>query len=80
MKEVAQQGSFTIVSLVPQKAQLLLDEEIPPGCIQHIILSLSEHGKESEDWCNRMCKILCSVYMDDYSSRKHKTSMRYIIF
>ena len=79
VKEVTPQGSLTIVRLEPQKEKLLLEEEIPPGCIQHIILSLSKHGKVSEDLCNRICKMLCSVYMDDYSSRKtQKTSAKHI--
>ena len=72
MKEVTKQGSLTIVQLEPQKAPLLLENEISPGCIQHIISNLSSHGKESEEQCNRMCEVLCNVYMSDDSSRKNK--------
>ena len=70
VKEVTQQGILTVVQLEPQKAKLLLEEAIPPGCIQHIITILSKHGKESEVLCNRLCKLLCKIDMDDYSSRK----------
>ena len=71
MKEVTKQDSLTIVQLEPQKAPLLLKDEIPPGCIQHIISNLSKYGKESEEQCNRMCEILCKIDLDDDSSCKH---------
>ena len=74
VKEVTKQDTLTIVRLEPQKVPLLLEDGIPPGCIQHIITNLLKHGKESEEQCNRMCEILCKVYMDDYFSRKNKDS------
>ena len=70
VKEITKQDTFTIVQLEPQNTPLLFEEEIQPGCIQHIISSISKYGKESEEQCNRMCKILCQVDLDDYSSRK----------
>ena len=68
---VTQQDHFKVVQLEPQKAPLLLEDEISPGCIQYIISNLLNHGRGSKEVCDKMCKILCKVYMDDYSSRKN---------
>ena len=70
IREVTQQGHFKIVQIEPVNGRLLLEDEVPPGCIQHIILNLTKHGKESKEICDKMCRILYKVYMDDYSSRK----------
>ena len=72
VKEITKQNSLTIVQLEPQKTPLLLENEIPPGCIQHIISNLSKHGKETEEQCNRMCEILCKIDLGDNSSCKTK--------
>ena len=77
MKEVTKQDTLTIVQLEPQKVPLLLEDEILPGCIQHIITNLSKHGKESEEQCNKMCEILCKIDLDDDSSRKTKTTKHF---
>ena len=70
VREVTQQDEFKIVQIEPVKGRLLLEDEIPPGCIQHIISNLLKHGKESKEACDKMCRILCKVYMGDSSSRK----------
>ena len=71
VKEVTKQDSLKIVQLEPQKFPLLLEDDISPGRIQHIITKLSKHGKESEEQCNKMCEILCKIDLDDDSSRKN---------
>ena len=68
--EVTKQDTLTIVRLEPQKVPLLFEDEIPSGCIQHIISNISKHGKESEKACNRMCEMLCGIYLNDDSFRK----------
>lgn len=65
--EVTKQG---IVIVEPIKGKFTLEDEIPPGCIQHIISSLLTHGNESKEICDNMCRILSRVNMDDYSSCK----------
>ena len=70
VKEVTKQDTLTIVQLEPQKAPLLLENEIPPGCIKHIISNLSRHEKGSEEQCNKICEMLCKIDLDDDSSRK----------
>lgn len=71
VKDVTKQGSLTIVQLGSHKAPLLLEKEILPGCIQHIIVNIIKEGKKSNDVCDRMCDILCNTYMNnDDSSRK----------
>ena len=72
VKEITKQDTLTIVQLEPQKGVLLLEDENPPGCMQHIITYLSRYGKESEEQCNRMCEMLCKIDLDDDSSRKSK--------
>ena len=72
VKEVTRQDPFTIVQLEPLIVPLLLEEEIPAGCIQHIISNLSKHGKESKELCDRICEILCKIDLDNDSSRKIK--------
>ena len=69
---VTKQDELKVVQIEPVKGKLLLEDEIPPGCTQHIISNLLKHGKESKEICDKMCRILCKVYMDDYSSRKIK--------
>ena len=70
VKEVTQEDTLKIVRLEPQKAQLLLEDKIPSGCIQHIISSLSKQGRESVDICDKMCRVLCSIDLGNDSSRK----------
>lgn len=53
----------------PQKDTLLLEDTIPPGCIQHIIRTLKRNEYSKEE-CDRLCGVLCNVYMDDDASRK----------
>ena len=74
VREVTEQNSFKIVRVEPMKGMLLLEDEIPPGCIQHIISNLMRYEKESKEVRDKMCWILCKVYMDDDSSRKSQTS------
>ena len=69
VKAVTKQDTLTIVQLEPEKAPLLLENEIPSGCTQHIVANLSKDKKHSEDLCNKMCRILCTVHMDDNNSR-----------
>ena len=70
---ITQQDELKIIQVEPVKGRLPLEDEIPPGCIQHIISSMLKHGKESKDVCDKMCRIICKVHMDDSSSRKSET-------
>ena len=71
VKEVIEQGELKIIRVEPVKWRLQLYENInPPEFTRHIITSLSKHGRDSKEECDRMCKILCKAYMDDYSSCK----------
>ena len=63
--EVTKQG---IVTVEPVKGGL--EDEISPGCVRHIISNLLKYGKGSKDVCDKMCRILCKVNLDDSSSRK----------
>ena len=68
---ITEQGEFKIVQVEPVKGEkLLFEDEIPPGCIQHIILALSKDGKESRELCDKMCSILCRINLNDSASRK----------
>ena len=78
VRGVTQQDMLKIVQIEPMKGRLLLEDEITPGCIQHIISNLLRYGKESKEVCDKMCRALCKVYMDDSSSRK--TNKKQIIF
>lgn len=69
VKSVSKQDELTLVVLEPKEQPLLLEDEIPPGCIQHIISELKENSG-SKEACDRVCDILCSVHMDDNTSRK----------
>ena len=70
VKEVTKQGELKIIRVEPVKWGLQLHENInPPEFTQHIT-SLLKHGRDSKEECDRMCKILCKAYMDDYSSCK----------
>ena len=69
MKAVTKQDTLTIVQIEPEKAPLLLEDEIPSGCTRYIIANLSKDKKPPEDLCNKMCRILCTVHMDDNNSR-----------
>lgn len=70
VKSVTKQENITVVALEPLNQPLLLENEIPPGCIQHIILTL-ENNMESKEICDKMCDILCNVNMDDDNSRNY---------
>lgn len=74
VKGVIKQSSFDIVQLEPMRSPLLLEEEIEPGCIQHIITNIIGQGRYSKDLYNRMCCILCCIYMDDSTSRNTATA------
>ena len=69
VKSVKKQDDLTVVVVEPVKQNLLLEDEIPPGCIQHIISALKDNSN-SKEACVRLCKILDDVYMDDDNSRK----------
>ena len=64
------QSGLKIVQVEPVKGSLLLEDDISPGCIKHIVSNLLKHGKGSKDICDKMCQILCGVYLDDGSFRK----------
>ena len=70
MKSVIEQDGLTIVVVEPFEQSLLLSDEIPAGCIQHIVSAL-ESGKDSKEACVRLCNILSNLYMGDDNSRKH---------
>ena len=75
VKSVTKEDDNLIIVVVePAKQSLLLEDEIPPGCIQHIISSLMENRDSKEDSI-RLCDILSNIYMDDDSSRKPMLSM-----
>lgn len=65
-----QDDNLTVVVVEPVKQSLFLEDEIPPGCIQHIISSLMENRDSKEDSI-RLCDILSNIYMEDDSSRKY---------
>ena len=67
VKDVKEQDGLTFVVVEPLEQSLLLSDEIPTGCIQHIVLAL-ESGKDSKETCARLCNILSNVCMDDYNS------------
>ena len=69
VKAVAIEGSLTIVQVEYLEQPLLFEDEIPPGCVQYIAAELSANGEKSEEVCNKMCKILCSLDMNDRTSR-----------
>ena len=69
VKVVTKQDALTIVQLEPEKAPLFLEDDIPSGCTQHIIKNLLERGRISDKLCNKMCRMLCAVHMDDINSR-----------
>lgn len=73
VKSMAKQDDLTIVVVEPVEQPLLFEDDIPPGCIQHIIYALHENEDSKED-CVRLCNILSNVYMDDYNSRKSTIS------
>ena len=73
VKSVTEQDDLTIVVVEPLEQSLLLSDEIPAGCIQHIVSAL-ESGKDSKETCVRLCNILSNVYMDDDNSRKQTHS------
>ena len=74
VRGVLEQEKIKVVQVEPVKDIFLFEDEIPPGCIQHIISGLLKHGKESKEVCDKMCTILCNVYMNDNSSRKIQTT------
>ena len=80
MKSVTEQDDLTIVVVEPLEQSLLLSDEIPAGCIQHIVSAL-ESGKDSKETCVRLCNILSNVYMDDDNSRKyaHRIHLKWIV-
>ena len=70
VRGVTEESGLKIVQIEPVKGSLLLENDIPPGCIQYIVSNLLKHGKGSKDICDKMCQILCGVYLDDCSFRK----------
>lgn len=69
VKSVSKQDELTLVVLEPVEQPLLLEDSVPPGCIQHIVSELTKN-KDSKVACDGICDILCGVYMDDNASRK----------
>ena len=67
VRETTEQEGLKIVQIEPMRGIFLLDDEVPLGCIQHIISSLMRYGKESKEICDKMCRILCNIHMDDCS-------------
>lgn len=72
VRKVTKQEQLTIVVLEPVRQALLLEDTVPPGCIQHTVSVLLEN-KDSEADINKICDILSNVYMDDSTSRKSHT-------
>lgn len=68
VKNARKLDNLTIVVLEPIEEPLLFEDEIPSGCIQHIISNLMENG-ESKEICDMMCDILCNINMNDDISR-----------
>ena len=66
---VAMEGPLTIVQVEYLGQPLLLEDKMPPGCIQYIVAELSVDGEKSEEVCSKMCRILCSLDMNDKTSR-----------
>ena len=79
VRGVTKQDELKIIQVEPVKGSFLLEDEITPGCIQHIISNLMRYGKESKEIRDKMCRILCKVYMDDDSSRKIKLTLSQFI-
>ena len=69
VKSVTEQDDLTIVVVEPLEQSLLLSDEIPAGCIHHIVSAL-QNNKDSKEACVRLCNILSNVHMDDDNSRK----------
>lgn len=69
VKNVIAEVDCTTVVLEPIEQPLFLQNEIVPGCIQHI-LSILKKNKDKKEECVKMCDILCDVNMDDNDSRK----------
>ena len=70
VRGVTEESGLKIVQIEPIKSVFLLEDDITPGCIKHIVSNLLKHGKGSKDICDKMCQILCGVYLDDDSFRK----------
>lgn len=68
VKSVTKQDDLTVVAVEPVKQTLILGDEIPPGCIQHVVSNLLSNASSKED-CNRMCDVLCNINMNDDDSR-----------
>lgn len=66
---VSKQSSFTIVRIRALKSTLLLDEEIPPGCIQHIVSGLMKQDKMPRKLCDKLCFVLLKTPLYDSGSR-----------
>ena len=73
VKSVTEQDDLTVVVVEPAEQSLLLSDEIPAGCIQHIVSAL-QNNKDPKDTCSRLCNILSKVHMDDVNSRKQTRS------
>ena len=73
VREVTQQDELKIVQIEPVKGKFLLEDEIPPGCIKYIISNLLKYGKYSKEVCDKMCRILCKIHIDeDFSCKINK--------
>ena len=70
VKEVKKEGDVTCVRLVSQGSPLLLEKEIPPCFLPHMVRALMRRGNESEETCNNLCTVLMNVNLDDEYSRK----------
>lgn len=68
VKNVIKEEQLVVIVVEPIKQSLLLEEAIPPGCIQHIISNIREN-KKSKDICVKMCNILWNINMDDKTFR-----------
>lgn len=79
VKRVKVEENLTIVVLEPLNQPLFLDKEIPPGCIQHIISTLTSN-MNSKETCAKMCDILSEIHMDDDNSRNYHTYFLYLFY
>ena len=69
VQSVTVQDGLKVIKVESQKQPLFLGNDIPPGCIQNIIAKFSTCIRASKEECDNLCCVLCSLDMDDNSSR-----------
>lgn len=66
---MTRQEQFIVVVIEPLEQPLLLEDTVPPGCIQHLIPFLMKN-KYSREICDVGCNILKRLEMNDEAFRK----------